>query len=65
MVFSLARTNIDLQFRQALAQGAMRARIAVDETIHSDLDPRAGDMVPQAIDPVPVDGRHPDAHDKW
>jgi hypothetical protein len=43
----------------------MRARIAVDETIHSDLDPRAGDMVPQAIDPVPVDGRHPDAHDKW
>jgi hypothetical protein len=26
------------------------------------LDPRTRDMIPQAIDPVPVDGRHPDAH---
>jgi hypothetical protein len=42
----------------------MRAGIAVDEPIHANLDPSAGDMLPQAIDPVPVDGRHPDAHGK-
>jgi hypothetical protein len=40
----------------------MRAGVAVDGPIHANMDPRAGDMVPQTIDPVPLDGRHPDAH---
>ena len=40
----------------------MRARISVHEPIDADLDPGAGQLVSQAIDPVPVDGRHPDAH---
>ena len=64
-VHAVAGADIDLEFGHALAEDAMRAGISVDEPIHSDLDPGAGDMVPQAIDPVPVDGRHPDAHDKW
>jgi len=61
-VHAVAGADIDLEFGHALAKDAMRAGIAVDEPIHANLDPGAGDMVPQAIDPVPVDGRHPDAH---
>ena len=32
------------------------------EPIDADLDAGAGHVVPQAVDPVPVDGRDPDAH---
>jgi hypothetical protein len=51
-VHAVAGADVDLQFRHALAKGAMRAGIAVDEPIHANLDPRTRDMIPQAIDPV-------------
>jgi hypothetical protein len=38
-VHAVARADIDLQFRHALAKDAMRAWIAVDEPIHANLDP--------------------------
>ena len=42
----------------------MRTRISVHEPIDADLDAGAGDVVQQAVDPVPIDDRHPDAHRK-
>ncbi len=44
------------------AEGAMRSGIAVSQPVNPDLDPRANPVVSQAVDPVPVDRRHPDAH---
>ncbi len=61
-VHAVARTDVDLQFGHALTQGAMRARVAMHEPIDADLDAGTGHVVPQAVDQVPVDGRHPDAH---
>ena len=60
-VDAVAVTDVDLQFGHALAQDAMRTRVSMHEPIDADLDAGAGHVVPQAVDPVPVDGRHPDA----
>jgi hypothetical protein len=45
-VHAIAGADIDLEFRHALPEDAMRAGMAVDEPIHANLDPGAGDMVP-------------------
>jgi hypothetical protein len=62
VVHAIAWADEDLHFGHALAQDAMQARIALYESIDANLDARACHRVPQPVDLVAVDRRHPDVY---
>jgi hypothetical protein len=54
VVDAVARADVDLQFRYATRQMAMRARIAMNEPVYAHQDSRTTDHILQVTDPLPV-----------
>jgi hypothetical protein len=55
VVHAVARTEVDLKFRNSLSEVAMIPRISMDEAINSDLNAGSSRQVLQRVDPLSVD----------
>jgi hypothetical protein len=62
VVHAVARTEVDLKFRNSLREIAIIPRISVYEAINSNLDADSSHQVLQQVDPFSVDLRFFDYH---